>query len=205
MTDELAVPIAKKLGITRLPPPMPLATDRVFKPEVEKSDFLSLRAHPGEMGIRTRKVAILCEDGVDGAAVRQVAETLIAEGAVVRLVSSRLGEIGGSGCAVEADTTYEASPSAVFDAMVLPGGKAAAEAMIRNGEALGFVRTLFRHCKPMLVLGEGAQVLSKAGIDPKASFPGVHVVAQGGDGTADLIASMIRHRDFERETDPPMV
>ena len=85
------------------------------------------------------------------------------------------------------------------------GWLAAAEAMIRNGEALGFVRTLFRHCKPMLVLGESAQVLSKAGIDPKASFPGVHVVAQGGDGTADLIASMIRHRDFERETDPPMV
>jgi hypothetical protein len=37
------------------------------------------------------------------------------------------------------------------------------------------------------------------------AHPGVHVVAQGGDGTADLIASMIRHRDFERETDPPMV
>lgn len=206
VTDELAAPVAKKLGITRLPLPMPLATDKVFKPEVEKSDFLSLRAFPGEVGIRTRKVAILCEDGVDGTAVRQVAEALIAEGAVVRLVSSRLGEIAGSGCAVEADTTYEASPSVVFDAMVVPGGKAAAEAMMKNGEALGFVRTLFRHCKPMLVLGEGSQVLKKAGIDPAAGYPGVHVAPKGsGDLTRQFIDSMTQHRSFERETDPPLV
>jgi len=87
----------------------------------------------------------------------------------------------------------------------VPGGKAAADALMSNGEALGFIRNLFRHCKPMLVLGEGAQVLKKADIDPTASYPGVHVVAKGGEGTADLIASMIKHRHFERETDPPMV
>ena len=199
------MPVAKKLGVTPLPAPMPLATDKVFQPEVEKSDFLSLRSFPGEPGIRTRKVAILCEDGVDGAAVRDVAEALIAEGAVVRLVSSRLGAIAGESLSVEADTTYEASPSVVFDAMVVPGGQAAAEAMMMNGEALGFIRNLFRHCKPMLVLGEGEQVLKKADINPAAAYPGVHVVAKGGDGTADFVASMIMHRHFERETDPPMV
>ena len=206
VSDELAAPIAKKLGITELPPPMPLATDQVFKPEVEKSDFLSLMAHPGEEGIKTRKVAILCEDGVDGAAVRELGATLIEQGAVVRIVSSRLGEIAGAGGAVEADTTYEASPSVVFDAMVVPGGKAAAEALMKNGEALGFVRTLFRHCKPMLVLGEGSQVLKKAGIDPAAGYPGVHVAPKGSeDLTGQFIDSMTRHRSFERETDPPLV
>ena len=206
VSDELAAPIAKKLGITELPPPMPLATDQDFKPEVEKSAFLSLTAHPGEEGIKTRKVAILCEDGVDGAAVRELGATLIEQGAVVRIVSSRLGEIAGAGGAVEADTTYEASPSVVFDAMVVPGGKAAAEALMKNGEALGFVRTLFRHCKPMLVLGEGSQVLKKAGIDPAAGYPGVHVAPKGSeDLTGQFIDSMTRHRSFERETDPPLV
>ncbi|WP_285261214.1 catalase [Halopseudomonas bauzanensis] len=206
VSDELAAPIAKKLGITELPPPMPLATDQDFKPEVEKSAFLSLTAHPGEEGIKTRKVAILCEDGVDGAAVRELGATLIEQGAVVRIVSSRLGEIAGAGGAVEADTTYEASPSVVFDAMVVPGGKAAAEALMKNGEALGFVRTLFRHCKPMLVLGEGSQVLKKAGIDPAAGYPGVHVASKGSeDLTGQFIDSMTRHRSFERETDPPLV
>lgn len=206
VTDELAAPIAKKLGITELPPPMPLATDQDFKPEVEKSAFLSLTAHPGEEGIKTRKVAILCEDGVDGAAVRELGATLIEQGAVVRIVSSRLGEIAGAGGAVEADATYEASPSVVFDAMVVPGGKAAAEALMKNGEALGFVRTLFRHCKPMLVLGEGSQVLKKAGIDPAAGYPGVHVAPKGSeDLTGQFIDSMTRHRSFERETDPPLV
>ena len=206
VSDELAAPIAKKLGITELPPPMPLATDQDFKPEVEKSAFLSLTAHPGEEGIKTRKVAILCEDGVDGAAVRELGATLIEQGAVVRIVSSRLGEIAGAGGAVEADTTYEASPSVVFDAMVVPGGKAAAEALMKNGEALGFVRTLFRHCKPMLVLGEGSQVLKKADIDPAAGYPGVHVAPKGSeDLTGQFIDSMTRHRSFERETDPPLV
>src|SRR5690606_24651730 len=127
------------------------------------------------------------------------------EGAVVRLVSSRLGEIAGSGCNVEADTTYEASPSVVFDAMVVPGGKAAADALMSNGEALGFIRNLFRHCKPLLVLGEGAQVLSKAVSDATASFPVLHVATKGSDGIADRIASMIMHRHFERDTDPTRV
>lgn|SRR5690606_3837140 len=45
----------------------------------------------------------------------------------------------------------------------------------------------------------------EGGYRPIASYPGVHVVAKGGEGTADLIASMIKHRHFERETDPPMV
>lgn len=206
VSDELAAPVAKKLGINELPAPMPLATDQDFNPEVEKSDFLSLMAHPGEEGIKTRKVAILCEDGVDGAAVRELGAALIEQGAVVRIVSSRLGEIAGAGGAVEADTTYEASPSVVFDAMVVPGGKVAAEALMKNGEALGFVRALFRHCKPMLVLGEGSQVLKKAGIDPAMDYPGVHVAPKGsGDLTQQFIVSMTRHRSFERETDPPLV
>lgn len=58
----------------------------------------------------------------------------------------------------------------------------------------------------MLVLGEGAQVLKKAGLDPAAGYPGVHVVPKGDDGaTRQFIESMTRHRSFERETDPPMV
>ena len=64
-----------------------------------------------------------------------------------------------------------------------------------------------RHsCTAQTIEGEdGVKSALHPGFQEAASFPGVHVVAQGGDGTADLIASMIRHRDFERETDPPMV
>jgi len=206
VSDELAKPIADKLGITELPPPMPLATDRKFKAEVDKSDFLSLSAHPGEAGISTRKIAVICEQGVDGKAVQALCTSLIDQGAVVRIVSSKLGEIQGSGNAVEADTTFEASPSVLFDAMVVPGGKASVETMSGNGQALGFVRHLFRHCKPILAVAEGGRVLEKAGIDPASAYPGVHIATKDTDkALQQFIDSLTQHRSFERETDPPLV
>ncbi len=73
VSEELAHGVAGNLGMPELPDPMPRATEQVFKPEVTRSEFLSLLARPGEGGIRTRKIAIMVAEGVDAQSVRQTA------------------------------------------------------------------------------------------------------------------------------------
>src|SRR5690606_11267129 len=89
--EPLAQAVAANLGIDPLPAPLPKANAQEVKPEITRSMYLSLRARPGEAGIRTRKVAILTAPGVNGAAVSLVAEALIAKGAEVRLEGQHIG------------------------------------------------------------------------------------------------------------------
>src|SRR5690606_36452925 len=85
VTDELAVSVANKLGMTELPEPLPKANVEEVEPELTRSDYLSLLAQPGTQGIRTRKVAVMVNSGVDFRRVQQVAEVLSEQGAIVRL------------------------------------------------------------------------------------------------------------------------
>jgi len=55
------------------------------------SAALSLTALPGDGGIRSRSVAILVADGVDGKSIAAVQAALLAAGAKVHLIAPRLG------------------------------------------------------------------------------------------------------------------
>jgi catalase len=175
---------------------------------VTTSPALSLFARPGDGSIRTRRVAILVADGVDGDALRAIADTLVAGGAVPRFVGPRLGAVASStGEPLEIDVPMDAAPSVLFDAVVLPDGEDAVAALNGNGRVLEFVKDQYRYCKPILVLGAASQLLAKAGI-PAAlpngeRDPGL-VLGSSSDSTA-FIAALARHRHFDRETDPPLV
>src|SRR6185436_14713410 len=80
VADELAQGVAEGLGI-EVPEPMPRALQRKIRPEVESSKALSLLARPGDGGIRTRRVAILVADGVDGEAAALLHAGLLKAGA----------------------------------------------------------------------------------------------------------------------------
>ena len=60
----------------RCPKPLPKALKRPNKPEVEMSPALSLFARPGDGSIRTRRIAILVADGVDGEAAQALHDGL---------------------------------------------------------------------------------------------------------------------------------
>jgi catalase len=80
-------------------------------PEVAESPALSLTARPGHGGIRTRKVAILVADGVEGASIAALQAALVAAGAVPRLVGIRVGRVvTASGEEIEADASMETRP-----------------------------------------------------------------------------------------------
>jgi catalase len=99
----------------------------------------------------------------------------------------------------------------VWDGVIVPGGAGSAEALASRGHAIEFLKDQYRHCKPMLVLGEASALLAKAGIPSAlpsgAADPGL-LVRDGGDASvavADFAEALAQHRHFQRETDPPVI
>src|SRR6202000_104487 len=123
------------------------------KPEVAKSQALSLLARPGDGSIATRRIAILVAQG-SSADVVSVAQALEDAGAVPRYLSSRLGGVVlADGNEVEVDGTLETLPSVLFDAVVIPDGQGAVEILAGDGRTLEFLKDQYRHCKPILAFG----------------------------------------------------
>ncbi len=144
-----------------------------MRPEVDKSAALSLLALPGDGGVATRKVAILVSDGIETATLTALHDALNSAGAVVRLLGTRLGSYtGADGIGVEVDATVENSPAVLFDGLILPAG---VTSLARSGQAIEFIQSQYRHCKTILVLGDAATLLAKAGIEAAGSDPGLLV------------------------------
>lgn len=121
----LADSVAAGLGFAT-PAPMPHVLEQEVKPEVQKSKALSLFFRPGETGAKTRRVAVLIADGVDGAAAMEAHRAIADAGAIPRLVSVRLEKVTGSnGGVLHAEAAFENMPSVLFDGVVIPGGGAA--------------------------------------------------------------------------------
>ncbi len=211
VSEALAQAVAAGLGIDPLPEPLPKALPRSPKPEVKTSKALSLFARPGAAGIKTRRVAILVADGVDGASASAIHEQLAAQDAVPRFVGIRLGRVETGGEPLEVEIAIDTAPSVVWDAVVVPAGDNAAKTLTQSGHALEFLRDQYRHCKPILVMGEGEGLLGAAGIP--ASLPtgeaDTGLLRHRADDLAGAVQAfadaLARHRHYARETNPPVV
>jgi catalase len=201
VSDELARAVADGLGL-EVPGAMPKASDARVKPEITVSPPLSLMALPGDGSIATRKVAILIGDGMATASIMALTQALTKAGAVTRFLGVRLGTCKGADGELEADATLENSPAVLFDAVILPDG---AGALARTGQAVDFVKDQYRHCKTLLVLGDGTALLEKAGIPLDKPDDGL-LIKDGETKVADaFIAALAMHRHVERDMDPPPV
>ena len=211
VSKALASELAQDLGI-ELPAPMPRAIKRALKPEIHVSPALSLKALPGDGGIATRKIAILLADGIDADPIMDLVEELTGAGAVTRLLGIRLGTVSSeNGGALEVDATLENSPAVLFDALVLPAGSEAVDALCSDGRTLEFVKDQYRHCKTILALGDSSKILTRAGIPltlPSGAVdPGLLIEGREGNeaDTQSFIAAIGLHRHVERDRDPPLV
>ncbi len=208
---DLAQRVADDLGIA-----VPAAMPRVLgieppAAEVETSAALSMFARPGDMKIRGRRVALLVVEGVDADSLREVHRVLVEQQAVPRFVGARLGRLtAAAGAPIDVEVTLETAPSVLWDAVVLPDGTAAATKLAGLGRALEFVKDQYRHCKPILALGSGADVLAAAMIPSQlpdgSADPGVvRSTGSTADAATAFVTALGKHRVFERETDPPVV
>lgn len=205
--------VAEGLGMD-VPMALPLATSSAV-PFYEPSPALSLMARPGAIGIETRRVAILVGVGVDAVLVGNLYDGLLQAGAVPRLVGSRLGKVvAADGSAMDVEISLEAGPSVMYDGVVIPDG---IEAIKQQTRVMEFLWDQYRHCKPMLVIGSGLQLLEAASIPlylPNGDEDESIVIVQEDDDDFDEEVSdaqfefhdlLAGPREFLREENPILV
>ncbi|HKY01696.1 MAG TPA: catalase [Burkholderiales bacterium] len=209
--QAFAQKLADELGLD-MPAPQPRALAKPPKPEIDKSSALSLLARPGDGSIRGRRVALLVANGVEGGSLQAVYKNLLDAGAVPRYIGVRLGKVTTtSGEVLHVEVSLEAAPSVLFDALVLPDGEAGVETLLGVGNTLEYAKDQYRHCKPILALGAGSEILDAANIDPilPNGDPDPGLVLWTGDGDGDptslFMEAIAKHRHFQRETDPPLI
>ncbi len=215
VADELVRGVAAGLGI-----PVPLAQPSVLatpvKPEVDVSKMLSLFARPGDGSATGKKVALLVCDGVDGVSLRAAHKSLVAAGAAPRFVGARLGVAQPeAGEPIHVEITTETAPSVLWDAVVLPGGPGAQVTLSELGQVKEFLKDQYRHCKPILALGESLQLIEGAGIPVTLpdGGPDLGIIHHGAapakdsksGGIGAFVALLGKHRYFDRDMDPPLV
>ena len=205
VSEELAATVAAGLGIA-VPKAMPKALAHPTAPEVTTSAALSLTALPGDGGIRSRSVAILVADGVDGKSVATAQAALRAAGAQVHLIAPRLGPVKpASGEPFEATGTLENSPPVLFDGVVLPDGASGVKALGGYIEVMDFISNQHRHGKTLLALGASKGLIEQAGVSPTLASgeadPGMVIgaAAKAAPAVADFITALGKHRHPERE------
>jgi len=206
----LVARVAEGLGLD-VPEPLPLATDAPI-PTYPPSPALSLLSRPGQVGIKGRRVAVLIASGVDDKAVKAQYASLLKDGAVPRMVGNLLGKVKArDGDPIDVEISVEAGPSVMYDAVIVPDGAPAVDALARNAQVLEFLREQYRHGKPILAFGSGSDLLAKAMIPQKlpdgSADPGL---VMGDPANADLALDAFKtalagHRVFARETDPPSI
>lgn len=206
----LASGVAGSLGI-ELPSGAPLAST-LPAPTYDPSPALSLLSRPGLTGIHTRRVAILVGTDVEAEPVATTYSDLLAGGAVPRLVGVRLGKVATSeGKSLDIEISLEAGPSVLYDAVVIAGGEGALKDLFQDAHALEFVRLQYRHCKPILAIGTGVDLLHKADVPttlPDGATDESIFIADNStllDELGKFKKALAGHRFFERELDPPIV
>jgi catalase len=169
-------------------------------------------ALPGEVGIRTRKIAILIAAGCEGASIKTLMDAIMDAGAVPSLIAPRLGPVTTSdGEVLQATASLENAPGALFDAVVLCDGEEAVETLAGLGHAKEFLVAQYRHCKTILALGASEALLDQAGIEdtlPSGELDTGVLVADADEAETiaeDFIDAVALHRHWPRDNDMPPV
>ncbi|MBB6271686.1 catalase [Pedobacter cryoconitis] len=169
---------------------------KIVKSTLKSSAALSMKDTPKNT-IKSRKIAILATDGVNGAELDNYKKTLEAAGAMTKIVATHNGHINDdAGKPVKVDFTFLTTASVLFDAVYVPGGKKSVDALSAEADAIHFVEEAFRHCKAIAATKEGVQFLGLSKIPVKGKNDAGVVL----DKTVkDFEKAIQQHRFWERE------
>ncbi|MFJ2482555.1 catalase HPII [Pseudomonas sp. NPDC087598] len=189
---ELAKRVAANLG---LPAPSK-GTVEVRKTSFDNSPSLS-QANLLPENIKTRKVAILAANGVDGAAIDAMKKALAAEGAHAKLLGPTSAPVKtADGKTLPVDASMEGMPSVIFDAVFVPGGAASIKALSGDGVALHYLLEAYKHLKAIALHGDAKQLQDLLKLEADAGL------LQGKDVpalTKPFFAAIRQHRVWDRE------
>ncbi|MFJ7882695.1 catalase HPII [Pseudomonas sp. NPDC096917] len=189
---ELAKRVATNLGL-----PVPKAgTVPARKTSVSQSPALSqANLLPGD--IKTRKVAILAADGVDGKAIDELKQALEAAGAHAKLLGPTSAPVKtADGKSLPVDASMEGMPSVIFDAVFVPGGAASIKALSGDGVALHYVLEAYKHLKAIALHGEAKGLLDVLHLQGDEGL----LVLKDAKELKAFFAAIAQHRVWARET-----
>ncbi|HET6245682.1 MAG TPA: catalase [Bacteroidia bacterium] len=161
--------------------------------------------------IKTRKIAILVEDGFDYKSLKEVKEFLMKEGATIEIVSETFGEKKSmDGQMIDTDKSHLTTASIMYDAVLIPAGQECLENLQKQGDAIHFINEAFKHCKPIGAISEGVGLLKKSDIpDMYINSNNVvntqmGIISMNGSGNYELFKSefktaIAQHRHWSRE------
>ncbi len=173
-------------------------------PSAGSSNALSMIKNPTVVpAIASRKVAFLCNDGVNEAQLSNLKEALLKAGAKAAIVAPHLGfidtDLGGK---IPVDFSYQTASSVLFDAIYIPGGNGV-ESIAANDDAMEFVNEAYKHLKVIGAQGEGVQLVDGSNFSSKTSNKDAGLILSSkleDTNFADtFIKAMSGHRIWERE------
>jgi catalase len=181
---ELCEKVAAGLG---LPAPEP-------EPVEHRAPSPALRQVKDEnFPIDGRIVGVVAGPDADIPGVTALRTALEAAGAVTKMIAPAGGELTKDGVTEIVERTFVTARSIEFDAVVVADGAP----KDKDIKSVVLLQEAFRQLKAFGAWGDGAQVLTAAGIE--TSGPGVFTAETSDALAADLIAAMGQHRIWDRE------
>ncbi len=173
------------------------------KSSIESSEALSMEKTVKDT-IKSRKVAALIAEGFDAGQLAAMKKALASQGAQLKTVAPKLGEIAGSdgkaAAAVTADFSFLTAASVLFDAVYIPGGEKSAAALSGEADAIHFVNEAFKHCKAISATGDGVNFLNETFAGKAENDKAVITGKSAGNAAAAFIKAIAEHRNWERES-----
>ncbi|MBB6357108.1 catalase [Aminobacter aganoensis] len=164
--EGLAVTVADKLGIKKLPAPADAAVTP--RDDLQPSPALSIIEN-GPNSFAGRKVGVLVSPGTDISLLKKLQTAIEKEGAVMEVIAPKVGGVeAADGTWIEARHMIDGGPSVLFDAVALLISDQGAERLIGEAAARDFVADAFAHCKFIAFTPGAVPLLQKAGVDHEA-------------------------------------
>lgn len=188
---QLAARVAENLGLAA--PKKATVAER--KTSLSRSPALSqANLLPGN--IKTRKVAILAANGVDGAAIDALKKALKAEGAHAKLLGPTSAPVTtANGKSLPVDGSMEGLPSVAFDAVFVPGGAQSIKALSGNGVALHYLLEAYKHLKAIALHGEARELLQVLKLEADEGL----IIGTDAKALKAFFAAIAQHRVWDRE------
>lgn len=177
---------------------------RTVESSVKSSDALSMLKNPtNSRTIASRKVAIICADGVSEAAVKNMKNALLKEDAKGFVIAPNLGTvITDSDGAIAVDFSFLTVSSVLFDAVYIPHALGF-DALAKNDDVMEFLNEAYKHCKVIGADGQATELINLAAFALKMNNDDGGILLTGDIASSNFaqnfVAAMGEHRFWERE------
>ncbi|KDN55657.1 catalase [Flavobacterium seoulense] len=171
---------------------------------VTNSDALSMVKNPtNSPTIASRKVAIICAEGVSEAAVMNIKNALLQKDAKGVVVAPHLGAIAtDNDKSIAVNFSFLTASSVLFDAVYIPHGHDV-DALAKNDDAIEFINDAYKHCKLIAADGDAIELINLMPFAFKISNDdkGILLSKEAASETfaKNFTTAMGEHRFWERE------